>query len=367
MKKAASLLLGLAVVALATSHYGSTASAHSLTAPTVIRPAIIASTLQGRSSISGYVFDSSRRPLADIYVELLDDVYSSLRRARTDAAGRYLFQGLGDGRYKVKVLPYGTDYREEVRDISIINISLMPRSDNSPASGATSEQVDFYLRLKEKVNTNPFVAPPGVIFVQAIPEGARKLYQQGVSALDAKKEKEGFEHLKQSLEIFPEYYDALNRLGTEYVMRGYHEAAFILLTKAIEVNKRGFSSLFGLGIAQYHLKQYDKATESLQSASGIYNKSYELQVYLGKSLRRTGKPDQAEIVFKRANELSQGKAPEVYWQLAALYSEQQRYSEAADALELFLKNQPDTRDAAKIKQSIKVLREKSGTQKVSTR
>ena len=150
-------------------------------------------------------------------------------------------------------------------------------------------------------------------------------------------------------------------------MRGYHEAAFILLTKAVEVNKNGFSSLFGLGIAQYHLKLHDKATETLQRAAVLYNKSFELQIYLGKSLKRTGKPDQAEVAFKRANELTEGKSAEVHWQLALLYSDQQRYREAADALELFLKNQPDARDAEKIRQTIKTLREKSVTQKASTR
>lgn len=351
MKKAAFLLLGLAVASLITIQPASNVSAHPL-----------AAALQGRSSISGYVFDATRRPLPDVYVELMDDVYGSIGRRRTDSSGRYLFQGLVEGRYKVKVLPYGTNYREEVRDVSLTNISPVP------GTGAVSEQMDFYLRLKPNANAGPLAeAPPGVVFAQAVPDGAKKLYQQGLGALGERKDKEGFEHLKRSLEIFPEYYDALDRLGREYVSRGYHEAGFILLTKAVEVNRSSFSSLAGLGIAQYHLKLYDKAVETLQRASTLYNKSVDVQVYLGKALRRTGKPGEAEAALKRANELSQGKSAEVHWQLAGLYSEQRRYKEAADALELFLKHQQDARDAAKIRETIKVLREKSGVAKAATR
>jgi tetratricopeptide (TPR) repeat protein len=350
MKKAAFLLLGLAIVSVISIQSNANVSAHPL----------VAAALQGRSSISGYVFDATRRPLPDVYVELMDDVYGSVGRRRTDASGRYLFQGLAEGRYKVKVLPYGTNYREEVRDVSLTNISPIP------GTGAVSEQQDFYLRLKPNANTGPLAeGPPGVLFAQAVPDAAKKLYQQGISALGDKKDKEAFESLKHSLEIFPEYYDALDRLGREYVARGYHEAGYILLTKAIEVNRGSFSSLAGLGIAQYHLKLYDKAVETLQRAASIYNKSVDVQVYLGKGLRRMGKPAEAEVALKHANELSRGKSAEVYWQLAALYSEQQRYREAADALELFLKNQHDARDAAKIRETIRVLREKSGVAKAT--
>jgi Tfp pilus assembly protein PilF len=362
MKKAASLLLGLALGAVIANLHASHASARSL-GSTTLTQTVIAAALQGRSSISGFIFDSSRRPLPDVQVELMDDVYGSLRRMRTDASGRYIFQGLSDGYYKVKVMPYGTDYREEIRDVSIINISL------APGSGASSEQLDFYLRLKPNLNAGPLAAP-GVVFAQAVPDEAKKFYQLGVSALGNKKDQEGFDNLKRALELFPNYYLALERLGTEYVVRGHHQAAFVLLTKAVEVNKNGFPSMFGLGMALYHLGLYDKSVETLERAAGLYNSSSSLQVglqvYLGKALKRTGKPTQAETAFKRAKDLSEGKSAEVYWQLAGLYSEQQRYAEAADALELFLKYQRDTRDAEKIKESIKTLREKARTQKTQT-
>jgi Flp pilus assembly protein TadD len=306
---------------------------------------------QNRNSITGLVFSEARRPMPDVFIELLDEYGGTINRARTTASGRFSFGGLAQGRYKIKVLPYGTDYQEQLKEIELVTVSAIP------GSGVDHQQVDFYLRLRPGANAGPLAAP-GAVFAQEVPEAAAKLYERAVVELREKRDKEGYESLKRALEIFPEYYLALDRLGTEYVVRGHYAPAFILLTKAIEINPRSFSSLFGLGMAQYYLKQNDQAVENLQRASTLYNKSPNVYLWLGLALRRAGKLPDAEAAFKRAAELSQGKHPDAHWQLALLLSDQKRYKEAADELELFLKSRPDARDAEKIRQLIAQLREK---------
>src|SRR5687768_15007610 len=114
---------------------------------------------QGRNSISGFVFNESRQPLADTYIELLDDLYTTKSRTKTNGSGLYSFRNLGDGQYMVKVLPYGADYEEQIRSVSLISVSALP------GSGAVNEQVDFYLKAKRNANEGPLAAP-GVIFAQ---------------------------------------------------------------------------------------------------------------------------------------------------------------------------------------------------------
>src|SRR5215510_538954 len=65
--------------------------------------------IQGRNEINGTVFGESGRPVPDVYVELLDDVNSTLARSKTTQSGRFSFSNLVNGRYVVRVLPYGTD------------------------------------------------------------------------------------------------------------------------------------------------------------------------------------------------------------------------------------------------------------------
>lgn len=327
----------------------------SLLAASAAPPARAQLTRQGKSTISGYIFGDSRSPLADVHVELMSDVYSTLVRMRTNASGFYTFGRLPDGQYKVRVLAYGTDYEEATRDVSLISTSAVR------GAGGIFEQVDFNLRLKPRVAAGPFAGPVGTVYAQEVPAEAKTLYEKGVRHLREKNEKEGFESLKRSLEVFPDYYLALDRLGTEYVVRGYYEAAFVLLTKAVEVNPRGYSSTLGLGLAQYHLKLRGEAVESLRRATTLYNKSVNAHLWLGIALTRVGKQAEAEGALKRANEVSNGKAAAVHWQLAKLYGQQKRYTEAADALELFLKTQRDARDAEKIRGMIAQLRQKTGT------
>ena len=312
---------------------------------------------QGRNSISGLVFGESRAPVADTYVELLDELGQTITQVRTNGSGRYSFNGLPSGRFKIRVFPVGTDYMEQTQEVFLAPVSAIP------GSGADNQQVDFYLRLREGANSGPF-GVPGAIFAQEVPDAARKFYEQGVSELRQKKETEGFESLKKALDVFPNYFLALDRLGTEYAARGnvspsYFEAARILLTKAIEINPKSYSSMFGLGFAQYHQGMIKEAVENMERAIGVYNNSANGYLWLGIAQKKAGKLVQAEASLKRANNLSKGKVADVHWQLAGLYSDQKRYGEAATELELFLKNKPDARDAEKIKQIIVQLRQKS--------
>jgi tetratricopeptide (TPR) repeat protein len=314
---------------------------------------------QGRNTISGTVFGESNRPVADVHVELQDDFNSTINRAKTDASGRFTFGSLVDGRYRVKVLAYGTDYMEQSQEVTLASISSV-----TGGSGSDRQYIDIHLRLNERALYGPFTVAPGTVFVQEIPPAAKKHYDEGVTYLRAKKEKEGFESLRKSIEVFPNYYVALDRLGAEYASRGtadrsYLEAGFVLLSKAVEINPRNASSQFALGWTQYWLGMNKEAVESLRRAASLYAKSADVYLWLGKALKRAASLEQAEVAFKQANDLSKGKVADVHWQLAGIYNDQKRYKEAADEFELFLKAEPKAADAEKIKALIKQLREKS--------
>ncbi|MDQ1590440.1 MAG: Carboxypeptidase regulatory-like domain [Pyrinomonadaceae bacterium] len=367
MKKDARLAFGLAIGLAVVP--GTTSVAARTYHPLTGQLMISAGFVQGRNAIYGRVYGPSRQPVGDMYVELLDDMGSTITRQKADASGRFTFTGLGNGRFMIKVLPYNTPYLEQLQDVTLSAVSA------AAGSGADQQQVDVYLRENPRANVSPFGGAPGVLFAQDVPAAARKLYSEGIGYLRDKKEKEGFESLKKSLEIFPTYYDALDRLGAEYAMRGvdasgklnpaYLQAGGSLLMKAVEVNPRGYSSVFGLAWTQFQLGMIDQAIENFRTATTIYGKGADAQLWLGKALKRAAKLELAEAAFKRANQFSEGKGAEVHKQLAGLYSEQKRYKEAADELELFLKVQPKNKETeaefVKIRELIKQLRDKAAT------
>ncbi len=133
-----------------------------------------------------------------------------------------------------------------------------------------------------------------------------------------------------------------------------------MLTKAIEVNRRAYQSLNALSVAQYHLKQFPQAVESMRRAIVLDQRSINATLWLGMLLRQTGKLDEAETYLKQADQLAESKSPEAHWQLALLFNQVKRYKEAADELELFLKIQPEAKDTELIKKLIQRFRQQSG-------
>lgn len=148
-------------------------------------------------------------------------------------------------------------------------------------------------------------------------------------------------------------------LGTEYVKQQEYEPAIPVLSKAIEVNRRAYQGLYALSVAQYNLKQLPEAIESMRRAITLNQKSVNANLWLGMLLRQTSRLDEAETYLKEADQLAVSKSPDAHWQLALLFNQLKRYSEAADELERFLKVQPDARDTEMIKKLIQRFRQQA--------
>ncbi len=300
------------------------------------------------NSISGHVANDQRVPLADVRVELLNEVDSVIRTVKTDGSGLFVFRKLSDGTFQVRVQTSGTNYISQTKRVDLAR---------PHGFGAAFEELDFILNT---AGNNSITAKPGVVFVQEVPEPARKQYQKGAELLEkSNKRQEAFAALQSAIDIFPQYFDALEMLGTEQVRDAQYEAAIPLLTKALQINSRGYASCFALGVAQYNVKHLQPAMESFRRAVSLNEKSINANLWLGIALRQTSRLDEAESYLKRADVLAESKLPEAHWQLALLFNQLKRYKEAADELEKFLKVQPDARDVELIKKLIQRLRQQS--------
>jgi tetratricopeptide (TPR) repeat protein len=307
------------------------------------QPRHIGVTPQAATSISGHISDDRHNPIPDLQVELLNDAESVIQRTKTDRSGRFMFQRLTRGIFQVRVQPYGTSYIGQTKRVQL-------------EATRAFEQVDFVL-VPSKTST---IATPGAVFVQEVPEPARKEFERAIALLQKSEQRsEGLATLKKAIEIFPLYFEALEKLGTEYVKQKEYDQAVPVLSKAIEVNSRAYHSLNSLSVAQYNLKQMPLAIESMRRAITLNQKSINANLWLGMLLRQSGKLDEAEKYLKEANELAAGKNADAHWELALLFNQLKRYKEAADELELFLKIQPEARDRELIKKLIQRLRQQA--------
>ena len=199
-----------------------------------------------------------------------------------------------------------------------------------------------------------------MVFVQEIPKEAKSKYEAGVINIGQNKNQEGLRDLKSAIEIFPNYFAALDLLGNEYIKLQYYDAANILLTKAVEVNPKSYRSWYGIAYANYSLNQNAESLKALNKAIEINPGSVEAILLKGILLKKDKKYDECLVQLKKAKELAKGSVPEINWQMALLYANNfNLYEKAAEELELFLKEQPNTKDAEAVKKLIINFREKA--------
>src|SRR6266850_603361 len=300
------------------------------------------------STITGFVFDSERRPVAQIPVELINDVNSVLQRMKTDDSGRYIFRVASQGRFQIRVLPLGTNYEEQTQEVELFGVgpSGRPIRDNL--------QKDFYLRLRQSRS----VSATGTVFVQEIPEEAKTIYQKALADLEGNRLEAGVAGLENALKLFPTYYLALERLGLLYTTQENYEKALDVLGKAVVVNSRSFNGWYGLSRTHYALKQSEAAVEAARKAVTLNANSENALLFLGLSLRQAKRYDEAEKPLKQADKIAKGLSPDIHWNLALLYAKNlNRFTDAANELELYLKTTRDTTQTENIKKLIKMYRE----------
>lgn len=302
------------------------------------------------SAIMGTIYDQRRNPLSEVNVELLNDYYQVVDRSFTDGTGRYEFNGLIDGRYTVKVLPFKHDLLEQTQLVEIYTSTI-----RGAGGGNTLEVRDFYL-LPRKGSLEE--AEASVVFVQEIPKEAKRAYEDALDLFPKKRRVEGMKGLRDALGIFPNYFLALNRLGQELIAEGKYGEAFPVLMKATDVNPKSPKSFYYLGLSLYQLKYYPAAIVALGQAHLMSPNSVPVLWTLGAAERQEKKLGDAEKHLLQAKKLSKTVSPDLIFELALVYRDQARFGDAADELEAFLKARSDAKDVEKIRKLIAEYRKK---------
>lgn len=316
---------------------------------------------QTGNSISGFVYGLQRQPVGDVDVELLDEFSRIITRTRTTGSGRYAFYNVRSGRLQVRVLTGNTGYQEQVQEVEIINLQVATSSGGLRTTAIEHAQKDFYLKPRKSESGNNIT---GTIFVQEIPNQARKAYKKATAALENKKSEEALVSLKEALNIFPDYYLALESLGSEYIKLGKYEEAQTLLIRATQINPRAHQSWYGLSYSQYSLKRFSDALNAVKKAIELEPISINALLLSAMISKEIGLFNDAEVQLKRADELGKGKISEIHWQLAKLYADKfKRFREAADELEIYLKLEPNVPNAEQIRRLIASFRQRADNQK----
>ena len=314
--------------------------------------------LAQRSSIEGRVVGPNGEGVQDARVFLKNGNLTDIAQDLTDSQGSYRFTTLSDGIYYIEVLPIGSGYDKQTLRVELFSLS------RRPGGSAETYRFDFQLRPFRAIEKPlPKKLAETLAFVQEVPPTARQKYKDAQKLLDKDKKSEAHAALRQSIEIYPDYYDALDLLGSEYITAGHSDVAVAIFRQAVDVNPKGWHAYYGLGVAYGNLTMRKEALEALRKSVSLNPFSARAHTKLGTELAKDkATTDDAVKSFQKAVELEPVIAAEANLALASIYSGQGKHKEAADALDKYLKDAQDVKNPDAIKEKIKEMRKKAAGQ-----
>jgi lipopolysaccharide biosynthesis regulator YciM len=127
----------------------------------------------------------------------------------------------------------------------------------------------------------------------------------------------------------------------------------------VEVNRNGWGALYALGIALLESDKRSEGLDALRRAVALNPNSVNANMRLGLELTRD-ENNRAEAIraLSTVTSLAGKCLPDAYLILASLYSKNNQYREAADALQLYLNASPHAEQVESIKRKIEDLRKK---------
>lgn len=322
--------------------------------PTMLLPVIMLSLLFNpfpfqKFVVIGRVSDTTGRSVPNVRVLAIDENFQPIRTIFVDAGGQFFVRGLSPGRYQFRVETSGTPYQPyETGWIELQSVRLR-------AGGSENYPLDIVLKFKPNKSSDP---RGEAIFVQNVPESARAFYERGAKNFRDGQNDAGVSALKQAIELFPDYFLALDLLGKEEVKAGHYQEALPVLLHAVQVNPRAAGSHYSLGVAYLKLEQPEAAISSLNKAATFNPTNTNTQMMLGIALRQHNQLVKAEAAFKKALQLGGSAAAEAHFYLAGVYEKQRRFAAAAAELELYLKEAKEINDTDKIREMIRNLKQK---------
>jgi Flp pilus assembly protein TadD len=162
------------------------------------------------------------------------------------------------------------------------------------------------------------------------------------------------EHLEHALQLAPDYYEAQNSLGVQYMLTQRFRDAERAFERAQVLNPLTDEPLINLGSLYYREGQiqsnsskdeadatYRKAVVFLLEAIRKNPRSATAHQYLGAALYKTGFYDQAEPVLREALKLD-SELTEAELMLVNVYIGQNRLTETLQQIDSFLKKNPQS-------------------------
>lgn len=322
--------------------------------PTVLAPEPTPGGMR-QVNISGrLIADTSRQPDRTIEVKLEGQSSEAAGYAYTDGTGEFTFRGVSirpDQNYYIVINAEGfkpvrerLDYRIDLTYGGRVTIFL---ESDTPLFKAVEGNGSNVVGLKQ---------------LQAkIPAKAIDEYKKALQESTAGKHSKAVERLEKATKLAPDFYEAQNNLGAQYLRLQRFTEAEAAFERARELNPGAAEPLLNLGSLYYQQGEMQSDSGKTDDAAGAFDKAVDFldeairrnpasapaHHYLGAALYKTASYEQAESSLHRALELD-SKLNDVQLILVNVYTRQNRMAEALDQLKTYLEKNPKSPQRASL-------------------
>lgn len=256
-----------------------------------------------------------------VKLEVAENIVAAQQMVGT--TGKFAFYDLKDKYYQVIVTAEG----------------YQPASAQVDMQYYASRFPTVYLTPLGPKKTPP--VPPGSVTDLAAPKKARKEYERGHDALEAKDFAGARQHLEKAVETDACYARALTELGVVLTLQGELSSAETSLQKSIHCDGEFLEAYIQLGILLDAEKKYSESESILQKGLRVAPSEWQIYYRLGAVHEHLGRYKEAEEEYLKAESLSAAVPAEVHVRLAEAYLQQKEYDQAYAEMQTYLRIAPD--------------------------
>lgn len=309
-------------------------------------------TSTGGNSIRGKVYlPSGAVPEQRMRVVLEVSTGGIAAETFTDSVGNFEFRQIANNTYRVTV---PSDLRAFETTQEVLEIY---------GNFARTYSVQIYLREKNADRTQTKEKLLSAADSQEVPKNAKKLYEKGLKLAREDKPQESISALKEALQAFPTYLNALNKLGEQHFRLAQPQEAQALFERAIAVNDKFALPHINLGMLMLNLSRVPEAIRELETGNNLDDSFPMGHMQLGQALLKVEPLDyeRVEKELMRALQLAGKDIPQAHLHLFNLYTRRKDYQKALAQLDEFLKDAPNSPEAEAVRQKRDSLRKVVGS------
>lgn len=259
------------------------------------------------------------------------------------------FQNLTNGEYSLNVT---TDNDKQIEPY----IERFSLRSNFPLL----KQFSVFLKIRVEAGMRPPGTPTvGTIDARRveIPKSALKAFEKGVEKAGKGKIEEAIKAFQEAVDRHPEYFEAINNLGVQYMKLMRFDEALVYLRRAAKVAPESPFPHLNIGIIQNEQKNYTEAIESLAEAIRLNFKDPLAHYQIGLAYYNTKDHLRAQLEFEIAAQSAAQRLPLTRLYLADLYKRSGRNQDAIVQLETFLREQTDNNYTEVVKRELEKLKQ----------